>query len=235
VKLNCRDFVENGLTLEESIQVGAMLGEKGIDAIELSGGLLNNPNLMKAGIHTQEEEAYFQDEARAFKKKIGVPLILVGGIRSYQIAERLLIDGTADYISMCRPFISEPDLINRWKAGDHSKSACISCNHCIERTRKGEGICCVPLEKSAPETFFPQFTQIIPASPPHEPGAGYLVSLGLEQRDADFIPVVKVQMVFNGEVLDRGPSFPLGSNDHKIVNKAICDLFVKHAAAPANE
>jgi 2,4-dienoyl-CoA reductase-like NADH-dependent reductase (Old Yellow Enzyme family) len=235
VKLNCRDFVENGLALEESIQVGAMLGEKGIDAIELSGGLLNNPNLMKAGIHTQEEEAYFQDEARAFKKKIGVPLILVGGIRSYQIAERLIIDGTADYISMCRPFISEPDLINRWKAGDHSKSACISCNHCIEQAKKGEGICCVPLEKSDPETFFPQFTQIIPASPPHEPGAGYLVSLGLEQRDADFIPVVKVQMVFNGEVLDRGPSFPLGSNDHKIVNKAICDLLIKHAAAPANE
>jgi 2,4-dienoyl-CoA reductase-like NADH-dependent reductase (Old Yellow Enzyme family) len=235
VKLNCRDFVENGLTLEESIQVGAMLGEKGIDAIELSGGLLNNPNLMKAGIHIIEEEAYFQDDAKAFKKTIDVPLILVGGIRSYQTAERLINEGTADYISMCRPFISETDLINRWKAGDHNKSACISCNHCIEQTKKGEGICCVPLEKSAPEIFFPQVTRVVPASPPHDPGTAYQVSLGIEQRDADFIPVIKIQMLFNGEVLDRGPSFPLGSNDHETVNKAICDLLIKHASVPANE
>ena len=235
VKLNCRDFVENGLTLEESIQVGEMLGEKGIDAIELSGGLLNNPNLMKDGIHTEEEEAYFQDEAKTFKKRIGVPLILVGGIRSYLIAERLLTDGTADYISICRPLISEPDLINRWKAGDRSKSTCISCNHCIEQAKKGDGICCVPLEKSSPEIFFPQFTQVVPASRPHKPGTGYQVSLGIEQRDADFIPVIKVQMIINGEVVDRGPSFPLGSNDHETVNRAICDLLVKHAAAPTNE
>jgi|APSaa5957512622_1039677.scaffolds.fasta_scaffold07844_2 2,4-dienoyl-CoA reductase-like NADH-dependent reductase (Old Yellow Enzyme family) len=235
VKLNCRDFVENGLTLDESIQVGVMLVEEGIDALELSGGLLNNPNLMKDGIRTQEDEAYFQDEARAFKKKADVPLMLVGGIRSHEIAERLVNNGTADYISMCRPFISEPDLINRWKSGDHRKSACISCNHCIEQAKKGEGICCVPVEKSAREFFFPQFTRIVPASPPHEPGTGYEVSLGIEQRDADFIPVIKVQMVFKGEALDRSLSFPLGSNDHETVNKAICELLTKHAAAPADE
>ena len=235
VKLNCRDFVDNGLTLEESIQVGVMLEEKGIDAIELSGGLLNNPNLMKDGIHTEEEEAYFQEEAGAFKEKIRVPLILVGGIRSYGVAERLVNDGTADYISMCRPFISEPDLINRWKAGDHSKAACISCNNCIEQAKKGEGIRCVPLEKSAPEIFFPQLTRVVPASAPHEPGTGYQVSIGIEQRDADFIPVIKIQMVRNGEVLDKGPSFPLGSGDHEAVHEAICDLLEKHAAVPTKK
>ena len=235
VKLNCRDFVDNGLTLEESIQAGVMLEEKGIDAVELSGGLLNNPNLMKDHIHTEEEEAYFQDEARAFKEEIHVPLILVGGVRSYPVAERLVNDGTADYISMCRPFISEPGLINRWKTGDQSKAACISCNNCIEQAKKGEGIRCIPLEKSAPEVFFPQFTQVVLASPPHEPGTGYQVSIGIEQRDDHFIPVVKVQMVCNGEVQEKGPSFPLGSNDHETVHKAICDLLEKHAAVLTNE
>lgn len=227
-KLNCRDFVEDGLTLEDSIETAAMLEERGIDAIELSGGLLNNPNLMKNDIHVEEDEAYFRNEARALKKKLSVPLMLVGGIRSYQTAERLLNDGTADYISMCRPFICEPDLINRWRDGNYSKSACISCNQCIEQAKGGNGIGCVPIEKSTPEAFFPQLTEFVPGSPPHEPGTGYQVSLGIEQRDADFIPVIKVQMIFEGEVLDRGPSFPLGSEDHEAVNKAINDLLKKH-------
>ncbi len=45
-KINCRDFVENGLTLEDSLEVGVILKKAGIDAIELSGGpsgLIRNP------------------------------------------------------------------------------------------------------------------------------------------------------------------------------------------------
>jgi 2,4-dienoyl-CoA reductase-like NADH-dependent reductase (Old Yellow Enzyme family) len=71
-------LVENGLTLEESLRVGIMLENEGIDATELSGGLLNNPNLMKSRINGEEDEAYFRCEARCFKREIKAPLILVG-------------------------------------------------------------------------------------------------------------------------------------------------------------
>ena len=40
IKMNCGDFFENGLVLDDAIQVGKMLAQGGIDAIELSGGLL---------------------------------------------------------------------------------------------------------------------------------------------------------------------------------------------------
>ena len=92
----------------------------GIDAIELSGGLLTGGKLspIRPGIDSFEKEAYFKEELRAFKKAINIPLILVGGIRSFEVAEQLVTEGTADYISMSRPFIREPDLINRWQAGD---------------------------------------------------------------------------------------------------------------------
>jgi 2,4-dienoyl-CoA reductase-like NADH-dependent reductase (Old Yellow Enzyme family) len=229
VKLNVQDFVENGLTLEDSVRVGIMLQEGGIDAIELSGGLLNNPNLMREKIRSEEDEAYFKGEARAFKEKIQVPLILVGGIRSYDVAKQLLEGGAVDYISMCRPFIREPDLINRWKAGDLRRAACISCNNCIEQAKKGEGISCVPLEEAAVESFFPQVSEEIPASPPHPAGTSYRISIGLEQWESNFIPVVKIQMVHDGEVSDRTPSFPLGTEDHAKVGKAIADLLDKQA------
>jgi 2,4-dienoyl-CoA reductase-like NADH-dependent reductase (Old Yellow Enzyme family) len=149
MKLNCRDFVENGLTLEDSLQVGSMLADAGLDAIELSGGLLTGGKLSpsRSGIDTEDKEAYFREDARAFKKNIGIPLIVIGGMRSLEVAERLVKDGGADYISMSRPFIREPDLINRWKAGDRGRAKCISDNQCFGSGMKGSGIYCVTEER----------------------------------------------------------------------------------------
>lgn len=229
VKLNARDFVENGLNLEEAIQVGLMLEEGGIDAIELSGGLLNNPNILRTQISSEADEAYLQDEARAFKENIKVPLILVGGIRSYSVACQLIEQGVADYISMCRPFICEPDLVSRWQAGNVAKAACISCNNCVELGKTGRGIACVPQEESPDKTFFPQMTEYIPASPPHPPGTNYRVSIGLLQVSDVFLPVVKVEMEYCGNALDQIPFFPLGSDDYEQTKNAISQLFAKQA------
>lgn len=145
VKMNSEDFLEGGLTLDESSEVGRMLCEAGIDAIELSGGTRFSGSLMPArkGIASEDKEAYFEEAAKVFKRKINVPLILVGGIRSYHVAERLVEEGVADYISMSRPLIREPGLINRWKSGDLRKATCISDNRCDDAARAGEGIYCV--------------------------------------------------------------------------------------------
>lgn len=145
IKMNCGDFIENGLVLEDAIQVGKMLAKGGIDAIELSGGLLTGGKMSpsRMGIHSQEKEAYFQKEARAFKTEVQVPLILVGGNRSYETAQQLVDNGIADYISLCRPFIREPGLINRWRSGDLTKSACLSDNKCFGPIRAGKGLFCV--------------------------------------------------------------------------------------------
>ncbi|MBI9085993.1 MAG: NADH:flavin oxidoreductase [Desulfobacterales bacterium] len=149
VKMNCGDFIDNGLTLDDAVAVAKMLVEAGIDAIEVSGGVLTSRKLSpsRMGIHNQDREAYFQKEAAAIKEATGVPLILVGGNRSFDVAERLVNEGTADYISMCRPLIREPDLINRWKSGDRTRATCLSDNQCFGPAMAGEGIYCVTERK----------------------------------------------------------------------------------------
>ena len=229
IKLNAQDFIENGLSLEEAIRVGLMLQERGIDAIELSGGLLNNPNVLRTHISSKGDEAYLQNEARTFKEYINVPLFLGGGIRSYDIASQLIEQGVTDYISMCRPFICEPYLVNRWQSGNLAKAACISCNNCVEEGKAGHGISCIPLVESEPETFFPQLAESIPASLPHPPGTIYRISIGLEQVAAGFSPVVKVEMELNGKVLGQIPYFPLGSDDYERISGAIAELLSKQA------
>ena len=145
IKLNCRDFMENGMGLEDSLQVAKLLANAGMDAIELSGGFLTGGKLSpsRSGIDTEEKEAYFQEEASSMKKEIGIPVILVGGMRSFEVAERLVQEGVADYISMSRPLIREPDLIKRWKAGDRRRAECRSDNLCFRPGMEGDGIYCV--------------------------------------------------------------------------------------------
>jgi len=229
IKLNTQDFVENGLSLEDAIRVGVLLEKNGIDAIELSGGLLNNPYVLRTHINSEAGEAYLQNDAMAFKEKIKVPLILVGGIRSYNVARQLIEQGVTDYISMCRPFICEPGLVNRWQSGNLAKAACISCNNCVEQVKEGHGVSCIPLEESKAETFFPQLIKTMPASHPHPPGTNYRVSFGLEQVDKGFSPVVKVEMEFNGKVLGQIPYFPSASDDYERISRTIAGLLSKQA------
>lgn len=144
VKLNSQDYVENGLTLEDSLRVGKMLAEAGVDAIELSGGTIISGKLSpsRAKIDLPEKEAYFREAAQAFKKEVPLPLILVGGIRSFATARTLLKNGTADFISMSRAFICEPGLVKRWKSGDLRPSECVSDNRCFGPAMAGRGINC---------------------------------------------------------------------------------------------
>ena len=149
IKINSEDFLDNGLNLNDSITASTMLFDAGIDAIELSGGTLYSGKLSpsRLGINKEEKEAYFKEAAALFKKEINVPLILVGGVRSLNVAEQILENGIADYISMCRPLIREPGLINRWKSGDTHPARCKSDNLCLEPAWEGKGIYCVVEEK----------------------------------------------------------------------------------------
>lgn len=151
IKLNCRDFADGGLGPDDSIQVAGLLADAGLDAVEMSGGLLTGGKLSpsRPGINRVEKEAYFKEDALAFKAKLNLPLILVGGIRSFEVAERLVAEGAADFISMSRPFIREPDLIQRWKSGDRRRADCLSDNLCFRPGLTGKGIYCVTAEREA--------------------------------------------------------------------------------------
>ena len=151
VKMNSEDFVTGGLTVEEMLEVASILESAGIDAIELSGGTRYSGDygpIRLGRLDTENMEAYYLEAAKKFKQKVRVPLMLVGGIRSYAVAERIVREGIADYISLSRPLIREPDLVNRWKSGDTAKARCLSDNLCYEPAKAGEGLYCVVEKRS---------------------------------------------------------------------------------------
>ena len=150
IKINSEDFLDGGLSVDDMLHVAAFLEQAGIDAIELSGGTAYSGKRIPvriAKIDTEEKEVFYREAAKRYKERISVPLMLVGGIRSHEVAERLVEKGMVDYISMCRPLIREPHLINRWKQGDTGKATCLSDNLCFKPVREGKGLYCVAEEK----------------------------------------------------------------------------------------
>ncbi len=146
IKINSEDFLPGGLTVEEMIDAAMMLETHGVDGIEMSGGtFLSGKNIPsrpgKSGQDTPE--AYYEKTAQLYREKVRIPLVLVGGIRTYETAERLIAEGLADYLALCRPLIREPGLINRWKSGDRRPALCISDNGCFKPGFEGKGVNCV--------------------------------------------------------------------------------------------
>lgn len=142
IKLGLMDGMEGGLTPEGGVQVAAALEEMGLDGMEISGGIGGGRALnTRKGIRSEADEAYFRFLAQKARPVTRLPIILVGGFRSRQVMEEVLAAGDADFISLCRPLICEPDLPNRLRLGLQERSACISANRCwAEKT--GEGIAC---------------------------------------------------------------------------------------------
>lgn len=124
VKFNGDSLEPGSLTLDESAAMAQALERAGADAIEVSGAEAAQKNIRR-----KEQEAYFAPYARRIKETVHVPVILVGGLRSMERMEEIVNEGVADFVSMSRPFIREPDLVVRFREGKRVAD-CISCSQC---------------------------------------------------------------------------------------------------------
>jgi len=162
IKMNCDDFLEGGITLEESKKITKMLSSIGFDAIEISSCMWETVKRKKneigwkptfipesrMSVGSINEPAYHLPYVKEIKKGIDIPLILVGGVNSIDLVEEILNKGDADFVSFSRPLIREPDLPNRWMKGIGSSTVeCDYCNKCLMTLAK-TGLLCPKKEES---------------------------------------------------------------------------------------
>jgi len=152
IKLNASDHLDGGLEIDDAVYAAKALAKVGIDAIEVSAGTpaSGEKGPVRGKINKPEREAYNLDLARKVKAAVDCPVMVVGGFRSYEVAEKAIRDDGMDYISLARPLIREPGLPNRWVKGDHSRARCISCTKCFMAGIEEGGIYCV-IEKKERE------------------------------------------------------------------------------------
>jgi 2,4-dienoyl-CoA reductase-like NADH-dependent reductase (Old Yellow Enzyme family) len=161
VKLNTNDYTpKQGITPNLAVKYAERLAALGIDGVEVSCGTSNYSymNMCRGDVPTDEflkalpwwqkpmgrlmigklegkfdlEEGYNLAAARMIKPVLGdTPLFLVGGMRTVAHMEEVLENNYADFISMSRPFIREPFLVNKIKEGKMDRVSCVSCNRCL--------------------------------------------------------------------------------------------------------
>ncbi len=76
-------------------------------------------------------ELFNWKNAKAVKEAVNTPIMLVGGLRKPCDMERIVQQGDADLISLCRPLIAEPFLPKKIREKRTQPSRCISCNLCL--------------------------------------------------------------------------------------------------------
>lgn len=160
VKLNSHDHTaEKGIDFDLAAKYSKWLVDLGIDAIEIScGSSFFSPfNVMRGAVPVGEgveflkawqkpivkrilkkhvgkyqfENPYNLEAAKVIKPVLDdVPLILVGGIRKAVEMEEIIKNKNADFISMSRPFIREPNLVKNIQDNNDYHSQCVSCNRC---------------------------------------------------------------------------------------------------------
>lgn len=145
VKLNGSDNLEGGLSIEDAVQTAVLLEKAGIDAIEVSAGTPASGKdgaPVRTGVKAGAGEAYNLEYAERIRAAVSLPLMTVGGYRSYGECLRALEAGM-DFVSLSRPLIKEPSIIKRWESGNTAPSDCISCNGCFKPGLKDGLIRCV--------------------------------------------------------------------------------------------
>ncbi len=157
VKINAVDYTKGGVTPEVCVEACRKLEEVGIAAIEVSGGIAEKGlstikgdfpmdlllegrgwferiGLRLAAGRLREvaafQEGFFLPCAAEVKRHVKVPVLAVGGMRSLARMEEAVEKGWADFISLCRPLIRQPNLVRLFEEGKANASSCTSCNRC---------------------------------------------------------------------------------------------------------
>lgn len=141
-RISAVDLVPNGMTGEETRYLAAM--------VEHAGASMLNTGI---GWHESKVPTIAAPVPRAawsyaigqLKDAVTIPVIASNRINDPAIAEQLLCDGVADFISMARPLLADPFFAAKAKANRPDTIAtCIACNQaCLDRALTGGRVSCM--------------------------------------------------------------------------------------------
>ena len=154
-RLSMLDLVEGGSTLDEVVQLAQALEAAGVTILNTGIGW---HEARIPTIATKVPRAAFAWVTQQLKGKVGIPLIATNRINTPEVAEQVLADGMSDMVSMARPFLADPEFVNKAAAGQADRiNTCIGCNQaCLDHTFGGKITSCLVNPRACHETLMVQ-------------------------------------------------------------------------------
>ena len=151
-RLSMLDLVEGGSTHEEVVQLAQALEAAGVTILNTGIGW---HEARIPTIATKVPRAAWAWVTEQLKGKVGIPLVATNRINTPDVAEGILASGQADMVSMARPFLADPEFVNKAAAGRAQDiNTCIACNQaCLDHTFAGKITSCLVNPRACHETI----------------------------------------------------------------------------------
>ncbi|GGD09579.1 NADPH-dependent 2,4-dienoyl-CoA reductase [Halopseudomonas salina] len=150
-RLSMLDLIEGGSTWDEVVMLAK--------AIEQAGATIINTGIgwheaRIPTIATKVPRAAFTKVTAKLKGEVNIPLVTTNRINTPEVAEQVLAEGDADMVSMARPFLADPEFVNKAAAGLAEEiNTCIGCNQaCLDHTFGGKLTSCLVNPRACHET-----------------------------------------------------------------------------------
>ena len=150
-RLSMLDLIEGGSTWDEVVVLAK--------AIEQAGATLINTGIgwheaRIPTIATKVPRAAFTKVTAKLRGEVNIPLVTTNRINTPEVAEQVLAEGDADMVSMARPFLADPDFVNKAAANrSDTINTCIGCNQaCLDHTFSGKLTTCLVNPRACYET-----------------------------------------------------------------------------------
>ena len=143
IRVSGDEFVSGGLTLDDMKGIAPKLEATGkLNYISVSIGNYSSHYLMIADMAVPLGAAVYL--AAGIKEVVQLPVFTVLRIKDPVQAEKILADGQADMVGMCRALICDPELPKKAKEGRLDDIRyCISCNQECRTHFQGRAISCI--------------------------------------------------------------------------------------------
>ena len=150
-RLSMLDLVENGSSWEEVVELGKEIEKAGATIINTGIGWHES---RVPTIATSVPRAAFTWVTKKMKSEIKIPLVTSNRINMPETAEKVLAEGDADIISMARPFLADPEWVNKAEAEKADEiNTCIGCNQaCLDHVFEQKVASCLVNPRACHET-----------------------------------------------------------------------------------
>ncbi len=150
-RLSMLDMLADGNSWEEVVSLGKAVEEAGANIINTGIGWHET---RIPTIATMVPRAAFTWVTRKLRDEVSVPLATANRINMPDTAEEVLAQGDADMISMARPFLADPDWVNKAAEGrEEAINTCIACNQaCLDHVFRNEYASCLVNPRACHET-----------------------------------------------------------------------------------
>ena len=150
-RISLIDLVEDGQTWEEVVELAQRLEEVGVSVLNTGIGW---HEARVPTIITQVPQGAWVPWTARLKQAVGVPVCASNRINTPELAEQIVADGGADLVSLARPFLADPEFVNKAAEGRADEiNTCIACNQaCLDHTFANKKASCLVNPRACRET-----------------------------------------------------------------------------------